>query len=97
MLSRGQQYRAMIASLLLADDAVWLLDEFCSDLDPLTAQIVAHNVRRHVIATNRIAFVAAANHRHYISALRPTRVLVLRNGAKPRLLSLREYNDEQNQ
>ena len=60
MLSRGQQYRAMIASLLLADDAVWLLDEFCSDLDPLTAQIVAHNVRRHVIATNRIAFVAVS-------------------------------------
>ena len=40
MLSRGQQYRAMIAELLLREDGVWLLDEFCGDLDPITAKVV---------------------------------------------------------
>ena len=93
MLSRGQQYRAMIADLLLRDDEVWLLDEFCSDLDPLTAKIVAYNLRKHVIATGRIAFIAAANHAHYLDSLRPTRVLMLRPGDMPTWLSFKEYQN----
>lgn len=94
MLSRGQQYRAMIADLLLREEEVWLLDEFCTDLDPVTARIVAHNLRKQVIATGRVAFVAAANHGHYIDALRPTRVLVLRPGDQPAWLAYKEYEDE---
>jgi len=94
MLSRGQQYRAMIADLLLRDEEVWLLDEFCSDLDPITAKIVAHNLRKQVIATGRIAFIAAANHAHYLDALRPTKVLMLRSGDEPAWLSFKEYQNE---
>ena len=94
MLSRGQQYRAMIADLLLRNEEVWLLDEFCSDLDPMTAKIVAHNVRKQVIATGRVAFVAAANHAHYLDTLRPTRVLLLRPGDAATWLSHKEYRNE---
>ncbi len=94
MLSRGQQYRAMIADLLLRDEEVWLLDEFCSDLDPLTAKIVAHNLRKQVIDTGRIAFVGAANHTHYLDSLRPTKVLLLRSGDLPAWLSYKEYKNE---
>ncbi|MEM7192750.1 MAG: ATP-binding cassette domain-containing protein, partial [Pseudomonadota bacterium] len=94
MLSRGQQYRAMIAELLLRDEEVWLLDEFCSDLDPVTAKIVAHNLRKQIIATGRIAFIAAANHTHYLDALRPTKVLMLRSGDEPAWLSYKEYQNE---
>lgn len=94
MLSRGQQYRAMIADLLLRDEEVWLLDEFCSDLDPITAKIVAHNLRKQIIATGRIAFIAAANHTHYLDALRPTKVLMLRSGDEPAWLSYKEYQNE---
>ena len=94
MLSRGQQYRAMIADLLLREEEVWLLDEFCSDLDPLTAKIVAHNLRKQVIATGRVAFIAAANHIHYLDALRPTRVLMLRSSDTPTWLSFKEYQNE---
>lgn len=94
MLSRGQQYRAMIADLLLRDEEVWLLDEFCSDLDPITAKTVAHNLRKQIIATGRIAFIAAANHTHYLDALRPTKVLMLRSGDEPAWLSYKEYQNE---
>ena len=94
MLSRGQQYRAMMADLLLRNEEVWLLDEFCTDLDPITAKIVAHNLRKQVIATKRIAFIAAANHTHYLDTLRPNRILVLRSGDQPCWLSFREYRDE---
>lgn len=94
MLSRGQQYRAMLADLLLRDEEVWLLDEFCTDLDPITAKIVAHNLRKQVVTTGRIAFIAAANHAHYLDALRPTRVLMLRPGAGVAWLTYKEYQDE---
>lgn len=94
MLSRGQQYRVMIAELLLRDEEVWLLDEFCTDLDRITAKTVAHNLRKQVIATGRIAIVAAANHAHYVDALRPTKVLVLRSGDRSTWLSFREYQNE---
>ena len=94
MLSRGQQYRAMIANLLLRDEEVWLLDEFCSDLDPITAKIVAHNLRKQIIASGRIAFIAAANHTHYLDALRPTKVLMLRSGDQAAWLSFKEYQNE---
>ncbi|QIK78374.1 ATP-binding cassette domain-containing protein [Sphingomonas piscis] len=94
LLSRGQQYRAMLADLLLREEQVWLLDEFCADLDPITARIVAHNLRKNVLAGGRIAFVAAANHAHFIEALRPTQVIQLRTGGEPRLTSYRSYYDE---
>lgn len=94
MLSRGQQYRAMIAELLLREDGVWLLDEFCGDLDPITAKVVAHNLRKQIVATGRVAFVASANHLHYVGALRPTRVLALRAGDTPRWLTYRAYREE---
>ena len=94
MLSRGQQYRAMIAELLLGEDGVWLLDEFCGDLDPITAKVVAHNLRKQIVATGRVAFVASANHLHYVDALRPTRVLSLRAGDEARWLTYRAYREE---
>ena len=94
MLSRGQQYRAMMAELLLRDEEVWLLDEFCSDLDPITAKIVAHNLRKQIISTGRIAFIAAANHTHYLDALRPSKVLMLRSGGQAAWMSFKEYQDE---
>jgi ABC-type ATPase with predicted acetyltransferase domain len=85
----------MLAELLLRDDPVWLIDEFCADLDPLSARIVAHNVRKHVQRTGRIAFIAAANHGHFLDALRPTEVVQLRLGGSARFLKFREYLYEQ--
>lgn len=94
LLSRGQKYRARLADLALRGDQVWLVDEFCADLDPLTARIVASNLRKHVMKYMRIAIVAAANYEHYLDALRPTRVVHLRHGAAPEIFSYREYMSE---
>lgn len=94
LLSRGQRYRAMLADLLLRNDPVWLIDEFCADLDPMSARIVAHNVRKHVSRTGRIAFVAAANHGHFIDALNPTQVIRLRLGGEATAMTFRDYYDD---
>jgi ABC-type transport system involved in cytochrome c biogenesis ATPase subunit/GNAT superfamily N-acetyltransferase len=93
-LSRGQKYRAMLAQLLLEDRRVWLIDEFCADLDPLTASIVAHNIRKQVVRQGAIGFFAAANSGHYLDVLRPTRIIRLRRGAAPALISYQDYRDE---
>jgi len=94
LLSRGQQYRARIAALSLGSAPVWLMDEFCADLDPFTARIVANNLRKHVVRTGRIAIVAAANNSHYIDTLRPTQVIYLRHNGRTEVLSYKEYIDE---
>jgi ABC-type lipoprotein export system ATPase subunit/GNAT superfamily N-acetyltransferase len=93
MLSRGQRYRAMLADLMLRDDDIWLVDEFCSDLDPLTARVVAHRFKETVRTERRIAFVAAANHAHFLSALRPHNVLALATAGGSASMNWREYAD----
>jgi ABC-type ATPase with predicted acetyltransferase domain len=94
LLSRGQRYRAMLADMILRNDPVWLIDEFCADLDPLAAKVVAHNLRKHVIKSGRIAFVAAANHAHFIDALRPNRVIYLTLGGGARFMPLTDYRED---
>lgn len=94
LLSRGQRYRAMLAELCLSRANLWLIDEFGADLDPLSARIVAHNLRRLVVRLKKIAVVAAANHGHYLSALHPTKVVTMRQGARAQVLTLRDYRNE---
>jgi len=93
-LSRGQQYRARLAELSLGQEPVWLVDEFCSDLDPFTAKIVANSFRKQVIKSGRIAIVAAANYEHFWEALKPTRLIVLRQNASAKIMNHQEFTDE---
>lgn len=93
MLSRGQRYRAMLAHLMLEDADVWLVDEFCSDLDPLSAKIVARKFRDAVVKFRKIAIVAAANNSHFITALKPHRFISLRMGGGGSQYSWKEYCD----
>lgn len=94
LLSKGQQYRARFAKLILEDSDIWLLDEFCSDLDVLTAKIVSNNLRHLVNRYSKIAIVAAANHEHFIDALKPSQVVVLSNGKNSRITSYKDYKNE---
>ncbi len=94
LLSRGQRYRARLAALTLGRDPVWLIDEFCADLDPFTAKVVASSLRKHVIKHGRTAIVAAANYFHFIDALQPARVIVLRQNATPSVLGFKEFLHE---
>ena len=45
-LSKGQQYRTMLAQMLSSKCNVWVADEFCSNLDEITANLVSDNVQR---------------------------------------------------
>jgi len=94
LLSRGQQYRARLAELILSDRPVWIVDEFCADLDPFMAKIVANNFRKHIIKYSKIAFVAAANYSHYINVLKPTMLIMLRQNSLAKVMNYQEYYNE---
>lgn len=91
LLSMGQRYRAMLADLLLAKSDIWLIDEFCANVDPITAAVIAAQVRRLARKLGVIVIVAAANVSHFIDALAPDYILVVRTGGDVSTLSLREF------
>ena len=76
-LSRGQQYRAMLSRLIASRSNVWIADEFCANLDPATAKIVAYNVQRMARSLG-VTVVAAAPHCDtFLHSLRPDVVVRL--------------------
>lgn len=78
-LSRGQQYRALIAKMVESDANLWLADEFCATLDPVTANIVSSNVRRHAKKIGATLIVACADCADFASSLQPDIVVQLTN------------------
>jgi ABC-type multidrug transport system ATPase subunit/GNAT superfamily N-acetyltransferase len=93
MLSMGQRYRAMFADLILSDAKLWLVDEFCSNLDPVTAKILSIRLKRLAQQKNCFVVVAAANTTHFLDALAPSRVYVVRIGGTVKEMSVREYTN----
>ena len=91
VLSMGQRYRAMFADLILSDAQTWLIDEYCSNLDPITAKIISIRLRRLALRNKRFVIVAAANTEHFIEALSPDRIFVVRMGGEVVEMRLKEY------
>jgi ABC-type phosphate/phosphonate transport system ATPase subunit/GNAT superfamily N-acetyltransferase len=77
-LSNGQRYRAMVAKLIASEADVWVADEFCATLDPMTANIVSRNLRRCAKDFGVTAILAAANWSDFVHELRPDTIVHLR-------------------
>lgn len=93
LLSVGQRYRAMFADLILSDADLWLIDEFCSNLDPITSKILATRLRRLALRKGCFVVVAAANTMHFIDALVPDRIFVVRTGGEVNQMTMKDYNN----
>jgi len=95
-LSRGQQYRAMLARLIASGSNTWAADEFCTNLDPVTANVVAHSVQR-IARKLGVTLIASAPHcADFISSLNPDVVVVLTSSWEHYILSGSEYNQMMN-
>ena len=93
-LSRGQQYRAMLSRLIASRSNVWIADEFCANLDPATAKIVADNVQR-IARRFGVTVVAAAPHcDNFIHSLRPDLVVLLGSSWEHSTIRGEEYLNE---
>jgi ABC-type phosphate/phosphonate transport system ATPase subunit/GNAT superfamily N-acetyltransferase len=90
-LSAGQQYRAMIAKMADRHTNVWIADEFCSTLDPVTAYIVAENLRRLSRRFGATLIVAAAHWSYFLEALAPDIVVYLMSSREHRIFPGSEF------
>ena len=90
-LSKGQQYRALLAQMLASGSNVLIVDEFCSNLDEITANLVAYNVQRIAKRHDLTVIAAASNPRPFVRSLRPDLVIRLSSSSHSSILSGPEY------
>lgn len=90
-LSAGQQYRAMLAQLLASKCNIWIADDFCANLDPVTANIVGHNIQHIARIIGATVVLAASHSTHFLFSLKPDRVILLTSVWEHRIVSGQEY------
>jgi ABC-type ATPase with predicted acetyltransferase domain len=91
-LSDGQKYRFRLAVALGAGTKFIFADEFCSELDRITAAVISYNIQRYAKRTG-VTFILASSHEDVLLDLAPdvlviqelsgvTQVTYKRNGIK---------------
>jgi uncharacterized protein len=80
-LSEGQKYRFRLACCLATGKKVIFADEFCSNLDRITAAVIAYNVRKFA-KRNGVTFFLASSHEDILADLQPD-VLVVKHFTDP--------------
>ena len=90
-LSKGQQYRAMLAQMLISKCNVWIADEFCSNLDEITANLVADNVQRLARRYGLTVIVATSNPKPFIHSLQPDHVIRLSSSSYSSIVTGSEF------
>ena len=76
-LSEGQKYRFRLACALASGRKFIFADEFCSNLDRITAGVIAYNVRRFA-KHNGVTFFLASAHEDILADLQPDVLVVKR-------------------
>jgi ABC-type ATPase with predicted acetyltransferase domain len=76
-LSDGQKYRFRLAMAMASKNSFIFADEFCSNLDRITAAVIAYSVRRYATKSGKI-FILSSSHDDIISDLAPD-MLVIRH------------------
>jgi len=76
-LSKGQQYRAMLARMIANGYNVWLIDEFCANLDRVTANVVADKLQSLARSLGATVIAAAPHCDAFVSTFKPDKVIRL--------------------
>jgi ABC-type ATPase with predicted acetyltransferase domain len=74
-LSDGQKYRFRLAMALAAKKKFILADEFCSELDRITAAVISYNIHKFAKRTGTI-FVLASSHDDILLDLSPDVLII---------------------
>jgi len=74
-LSEGQQYRFRLAAAISSGKKYIIADEFCSNLDRITAAVISYNVRRFA-KRNGTTFFLASCHEDILADLQPDVLIV---------------------
>ena len=76
-LSKGQQFRAQLAHTLLTQSNILIIDEFCSNLDPVTSNVISSRLNKLAKRLGITLIVAAAHCDNFIHSLCPDKVIRL--------------------
>lgn len=76
-LSKGQQFRAQLAQAINSRFNTLIIDEFCSNLDPVTSNVIAYRLKKLAKRLGITLIVGAAHCDNFIHSLAPDRVLRL--------------------
>jgi ABC-type lipoprotein export system ATPase subunit len=82
-LSHGQRYRVAAAILAASARPVWIADEFCAFLDPLTATMVSRGLARLARQAGATLIVAVADGSRVADGLEPDVTVRLSYGGRP--------------
>jgi ABC-type ATPase with predicted acetyltransferase domain len=74
-LSEGQKYRYRIAKAIASDKQFIFADEFCSNLDRVTAAVISHNLRKFATKTGK-TFILASSHDDLLADLLPEVIVI---------------------
>jgi len=74
-LSEGQKYRYRIAKAIAGDKQFIFADEFCSNLDRVTAAVISYNLRKFAKKTGK-TFVLASSHDDLLADLLPEVIVI---------------------
>ena len=80
-LSAGEQYRFRLAMALAAQKKFIFADEFCSELDRITALVISQRLREFARRTDT-TFILASSHQDTLLGLAPD-VLIVRDFSSP--------------
>ncbi len=80
-LSEGQKFRFRLASAIASGKKYVFADEFCSNLDRITAAVIAYNIRRFA-KKNGVTFFLASSHDDILADLQPD-VLIVKHLSGP--------------
>ena len=92
-LSTGQKYRAMLASLFSTSNNLWLIDEFCESLDPITAKLVAKKLSTAARKYKATVVVCAADYEPFFETLCPDQVLLLQGATRYSVFTFGEFQN----
>jgi len=88
-LSEGQKYRFRLAMALAANKKFIFADEFCSELDRITAAVISYNVHKFAKRTGTI-FILASSHEDILLDLSPD-VLIVKELSGPTEVIYKNY------
>lgn len=77
-LSAGQKYRAMLARLLIRGANLWLIDEFCENLDVVNTHLLSQKISTLARKVGATVVISSSDASRFVKSLLPDRVLILK-------------------
>ena len=81
----------MLASLFSTSNNLWLIDEFCESLDPITTKLVAKKLKTVAEKHQATVIVCTADYETFLETLCPDQILLLQGATRYRVFTFEDF------